>query len=105
MKQNIIIKWIEKLLWKKEYDVAEIIKEKAKEQKKCKCPISDYDFITKHATKRLEQRFKYRGIKEEDIKKDLANPLKRKNRKGIYTIYGKHWQYIISEQKVLITVI
>ena len=70
--------------------IEEYIKQKSKEQIKNRCPISDYEFITKHATRRLNQRFKYRGITDEQVKVDIANPLRWKNRKGIYTICGRH---------------
>lgn len=85
--------------------IEEYIKEKAKEQVELERKSFNYEFITKHAIRRLEERFIYWGIKEEDILQNLAKPLSRKFKKGIYTIYGKHWQYILSEQKVLITVI
>ena len=66
-----------------------------------------FQYISKHAQKRLNERFLFRGYTIDDVKNDIRNCDKRERHWNWCTkITGKLWAYIISnEAKVLVTVI
>lgn len=66
-----------------------------------------FQFISKHAMKRLQERFFFRWYGIEDIKNDIKHCEKRiKNKNGYTKVIGKLGTYIISSNaKVLVTVI
>lgn len=87
--------WIPK---RNEYCNNEYVKEKEK---------FIFQYISKHAQKRLDERFLFRWYSLDDVKKDIMECNKWEKHKYWCTkVVGKLWTYIISNgAKVLVTVI